>query len=58
MTADRQRELDIKHLRFYADMFREHGWSTVVIHQSVFEHTLREIADRIEAAPVLREVEK
>ena len=42
-----QRLIDIKNLRFYAEMFRQHEWSTVVIHWGVFEQTLKEIADRI-----------
>ena len=42
-------EIDCKNLRFYADMFHEHEWSTVVIHWGVFGATLREIAERYEA---------
>lgn len=33
---------------FYAERFKQHEWGTVVIHWSVFEATLREIASRIE----------
>jgi len=42
-----QHEIDIKNLRFYAEMFRQHEWGTVVIHWSVFEQTLKEIASRM-----------
>lgn len=52
-AGPKQRDIDIKNLRFYADMFRQHEWSTVVIHWGVFEQTLREIADRIAAVPAL-----
>lgn len=45
--ARKQREIDIKNLRFYAEMFRQHEWSTHVIHWGVFEQTLNEIADRL-----------
>lgn len=37
----------IKNLRFYADMARQFKWQTDVIHSSVIEVTLREIADRL-----------
>jgi len=43
-----QAELDVKNLRFYADMFQEHHWQTAWIHWSVFAQTLREIAARLE----------
>lgn len=44
-----QEEIDVKNLLFYAEMFRQHKWGTVVIHWSVFEATLKEIAGRIDA---------
>jgi hypothetical protein len=47
-AADKQRQIDISNLRFYAEMFKQHQWSTVAIHWGVFEQTLREIADRID----------
>jgi hypothetical protein len=50
MLKDKQIEIDIANLRFYAEMFRQHEWSTVVIHWGVFEQTLKEIAGRIEVA--------
>lgn len=43
-----QRDIDVSNLRFYSEMFRQHEWSTCVIHWGVFEQTLKEIADRIE----------
>jgi hypothetical protein len=43
-------DIDVRNLRFYAEMFREHEWSTVQIHWGVFEQTLCEIATRISAA--------
>lgn len=53
-SADgRQREIDISNLRFYARMFREYKWETDVLSWTVFEHTLKTIADRLAApAPV------
>lgn len=53
-SADgRQREIDISNLRFYARMFREYKWETDVLSWTVFEHTLKAIADRLAApAPV------
>ena len=49
MTPEAQSEIDIKNLLFYAEMFHQHEWGTVVIHWSVFEVTLKEIAGRIDA---------
>jgi hypothetical protein len=43
-----QREVDVKNLRFYAQMAKEFNWRTDVIHQSVVVQTLQEIAARIE----------
>jgi hypothetical protein len=43
----KQRDIDISNLRFCAEMFKEHQWETVVTHWTVFEKTLREIADRL-----------
>lgn len=58
-SADgRQREIDISNLRFYARMFREYKWETDVLSWTVFEHTLKTIADRLAApAPVSGEGE-
>jgi hypothetical protein len=50
-----QAEIDVSNLRFYAEMFKQHEWSTVVIHWGVFEQTLREIAERLEAAELSRD---
>jgi len=44
-----QTEIDIKNLRFYADMAREFKWATDIIGCGVITKTLNEIADRIEA---------
>lgn len=44
-----QPEIDVKNLRFYAEMFRQYEWSTDIIHWGVFEQTLNEIAARIAA---------
>ena len=47
--TDKQRQIDVSNLAFYAEMFRQHEWGTVVIHWSVFEATLKEVAARIKA---------
>lgn len=36
-----------KNLHFYANLFREKEWGTDIIHWSVFEATLLEVADYI-----------
>lgn len=41
--------VDIKNLRFYADLFKEHQWQTDILHWTVFEATLKEIAERYAA---------
>lgn len=56
-NAAEQRAIDIQNLRFYAELFREHRWSTVVFHWSVFEHTLKDIAGRLERLPPPQEHE-
>ncbi len=48
MSDDKQRQIDVKNLRFYAEMFEQHQWSTIVIHWGVFKQTLNEIADRLD----------
>lgn len=48
-TTDRQRAIDISNLRLYARLARENEWPDAIIHWSVFEQTLNEIADRLEA---------
>jgi len=50
-----QAEIDVSNLRFYAEMFKQHEWSTIVIHWGVFEQTLREIAERLEASETERD---
>ncbi len=50
MTTGKQREIDVKNLRFYASLFLEHHWETLQLSSGVFQQTLNEIADRIEGA--------
>lgn len=38
---------DVSNLRFYAELFRKHQWQTDVLHWSVFEGTLNQVAERI-----------
>lgn len=44
-----QQRIDVKNLRFYAECFRQQQWEVACISWTVFEATLNEIADRIEA---------
>lgn len=48
VCSQRQREIDVRNLRFYAISFREHKWETAQISWTVFHQTLNEIADRID----------
>lgn len=48
MNADKQRDIDIKNLRFYASLFLEHKWETPQLSHGVFVDTLKGIADRLE----------
>lgn len=47
-AKDKQRAIDISNLRFYAELFRHWKWETPQLHWTLFETTLRSIADRIE----------
>lgn len=45
-----QNEIDVKNLRLYAQLFREHQWQTRNLHWSVFAATLEMIAERLEVS--------
>lgn len=47
---EKQRQIDIKNLRFYARLFLEHHWETLQISSGVFQQTLKEIADRLDSS--------
>jgi len=50
MTIDDQKRIDVSNLRFYANLFEQHGWQDAHIANNVFTTNLREIAERIESS--------